>query len=374
VATAAQIRGSVVVLGSPRAGLPDSTAWPVTKWPWFGELAERGYLVTAVHRGKNLVVSGEIARLLDPICRAEIERMRAADRGWRRLLDHLAAAGPSTVEDLRLELGLKRQELRSLRAPLERCGAVVSRSLQVTAGEGHLHSSELARWDQVYPAAGGTDGGSQPCTKHLIVAGVRAAVVAPELKLRRRSLTSRKTAVSRLPTWSLWIASAVSRRTTHPATRRIASPACRAYPSASSHPPPRRGRTRGIAPAIKCPRRWPLTRPNRSPAGTQTSCACAAARCPPTRHRSPGHNMRRRDGEGVEEAWKTRAFGQSLRKLRRFRQLAGYSRKRGRAALRGGGRPRRVHRRGHVRGSRWFLRPLTGALGCGGDGDGYVSG
>ena len=141
-------------------GSPGFAAWPATKWPWFGELAERGYLVTAVHRGKNLLVSGDVARLLDPICRAEIKRMRAADRGWHRLLDHLAAAGPSTVEDLRLELGLKRQELRSLRAPLERCGAVVSRSLQVTAGEGHPHLSELARWDQ-------------------------AAVVAPELELRR---------------------------------------------------------------------------------------------------------------------------------------------------------------------------------------------
>src|SRR5262245_55367841 len=58
--------------------------WPATKWPWFGELAGRGYLVTAVHHGKNLIVTGEVARLLDPICRAEIERMRAADRGWAR--------------------------------------------------------------------------------------------------------------------------------------------------------------------------------------------------------------------------------------------------------------------------------------------------
>jgi hypothetical protein len=159
--------------------------WPATKWPWFGELAERGYLVTAVHRGKNLLVSGEVARLLDPICRAEIRRMRAADPGWRRLLDHLAAAGPSTVEDLRLELGLKRQELRSLRAPLERCGAVVSRSLQVTAGEGHWHTSELARWDQACPAAGGTDADPGRALKDLIVAGVRAAVVAAELELGR---------------------------------------------------------------------------------------------------------------------------------------------------------------------------------------------
>src|SRR5260370_6555722 len=121
--------------------------WPATKWPWFGELAERGYLVAAVHRGKNLLVTGEVARLLDPICRAEIKRMRAADRGWGRLLDHLAAAGPSSIDDLRTELGLRRQELKSLRAPLERCGAIVSRTLHVPAGQGHQPSSALARWD-----------------------------------------------------------------------------------------------------------------------------------------------------------------------------------------------------------------------------------
>src|SRR6266568_1261292 len=56
-------------------------SWPATKWPWFGALAERGYLLTAVHRGKNLLVSAEVAALLDPVCRAEIARMRAADRG-----------------------------------------------------------------------------------------------------------------------------------------------------------------------------------------------------------------------------------------------------------------------------------------------------
>ncbi len=131
-------------------GSPGFATWPATKWPWFGELGERGHLIVAVHRGKSLLVSGEAARLLDPICRAEITRMRAADRGWRRLLDHLAAAGPSSIEDLRAELGLKRQELKALRAPLERCGAIVSCSLHVTAGHGHQHSSELVRWDQAY--------------------------------------------------------------------------------------------------------------------------------------------------------------------------------------------------------------------------------
>ena len=77
-----------------RPGSPGFATWPATKWPWFGELADRGHLIATVHRGKSLLVCAEVARLLDPICRAEITRMRAADRGWGRLLDHLAA-GPS---------------------------------------------------------------------------------------------------------------------------------------------------------------------------------------------------------------------------------------------------------------------------------------
>jgi hypothetical protein len=130
-------------------------------------------------------VTGEVARLLDPVCRAEIERMRAAGRGWARLLDHLAAAGPSSTGDLRTELGLKRQELKSLRAPLQRCGAIISRSLQVTAGEGHRHSSELVRWDQACPGTGGTEANPSQALTDLLAAGVRASVVAPEPELRR---------------------------------------------------------------------------------------------------------------------------------------------------------------------------------------------
>jgi hypothetical protein len=168
-----------------KPGSPGFGAWPATKWPWFGELAERGYLVSAVHRGRNLIVSQEVARLLDPICRAEIERMRAADPAWRMLLDHLAAAGPSSIDDLRAELGLKRQELRSLRAPLERCGAIVSRSLEVTAGEGHQHSAELSRWDQVRPDGAEADADPSRALADLVVAAVRAAVAAPERELRR---------------------------------------------------------------------------------------------------------------------------------------------------------------------------------------------
>jgi hypothetical protein len=168
-----------------KPGSPGFATWPATKWPWFGELAGRGYLITAIHCGKSLLVTGEVAALIDPICRVEIERMRTADRGWGRLLDHLAAAGPSGIDDLRTELRLKRQELKSIRAPLERCGAIISRSLQVTVGEGHQHSSELARWDQAYPGTGAAGADPSSALRDLVAAGVRAAVVAPEAELRR---------------------------------------------------------------------------------------------------------------------------------------------------------------------------------------------
>jgi len=75
--------------------------------------------------------------------------------------------------------------VRSLRAPLERCGAIVSRSLLVTAGEGHAHSSELSRWDQVRPGAAGAEADPRGALASLVMAGVRAAVAAPERELAR---------------------------------------------------------------------------------------------------------------------------------------------------------------------------------------------
>lgn len=173
-------------------------AWPATKWPWFGELTGRGYLCVAVHRGKNLLVTPETAALLDPVCRAETDRMRAADPAWRRLLDHLAMAGPSVSDDVRLELDLKRQELKALRAPLERCGAIVARSVTLpsdprpasggaaASSDSHTYASELARWDQAYPtdqAAASADPVS--ALGDLLVAAVGAAVVAQEAEARR---------------------------------------------------------------------------------------------------------------------------------------------------------------------------------------------
>src|ERR671929_502360 len=140
--------------------------WPATKWPWFGELADRdGVHRLKVHgRGKNLLVTEETVALLDPICRAEIERMRRESPDWARVLDHLAAAGPSELEDLKVELALKPKELKAILFPLELCGAVVRRN------------GLLERWDQAFPEPPGRPGGPE----ELLVAAIRAAVVAPE--------------------------------------------------------------------------------------------------------------------------------------------------------------------------------------------------
>ena len=152
--------------------------WPRTKFRWFGELGARGYPVLAVHRGKSLLVTHEVARLLDPVCRAEIARMEAMDPQWARLLRHLADAGPSELEDLQLELDLKPKELKRLRSPLERCGAVVSRS--IVYEEPHRHTSELRRWDQLV-----TEPVEGTGFADVVVAAVRAAVIAPAQEVRR---------------------------------------------------------------------------------------------------------------------------------------------------------------------------------------------
>jgi hypothetical protein len=102
---------------------------------------------------------------------------------WARLLRHLADAGPSTLADLQTELGLKPKELKLLRYPLELCGAVVSRSMRVELADGgHTHTSELLRYDQAYPEPLG----AAREVDDLVVAAVRAAVLAPERELARK--------------------------------------------------------------------------------------------------------------------------------------------------------------------------------------------
>jgi hypothetical protein len=155
--------------------------WPRTKWGWSFALPKRAgvYELKIHHRRKTLYVTDQTARLLDPICRAEIERMREMPE-WGLVLDHLANAGPSTSDDLKTELSLKPKELKKILYPLELCGAVVTRAVDPDE-HGNVEGFEYARWDQVFTEpAPGSDG-----IEDLIVGGVRAAVVARESEVPR---------------------------------------------------------------------------------------------------------------------------------------------------------------------------------------------
>ena len=157
-------------------------SWPATKWSWGHELAELdGVHSLDIHRGKTLYLSDEALALVDPVCRAELARMERDDPRWRRLLRHLAETGPSLADDVERELRLKHQEMRSLRAPLERCGALVARSVVISSAQGHLHRAELARWDQAYPQPSGAPADIVA----LLGLGLRAAVLAPDSDLVR---------------------------------------------------------------------------------------------------------------------------------------------------------------------------------------------
>ncbi len=159
-------------------------SWPKTKWSWGGELAARADVYeTKLHRGKTLFLSADGARAADPLCRAALAQAEGAGDDAARLVRHLAAAGPSTVEDIKAELGLEAAALRKIREPLERDGAIVSRGVAVEDSKGgHRHSSVLSRWDQVWrkPWKASTD----TALEELVVIGVRAAVVTHEDEVR----------------------------------------------------------------------------------------------------------------------------------------------------------------------------------------------
>jgi hypothetical protein len=165
------------------AGSTGFGSWPATKYPWYARLAERPDVhELRIHNGKSVLLTDETRALVDPICRIELARMERDD-DWAKLLLHLANAGPSTLDDLQTELALKPKDLKALRFPLERCGALISRSLRVELPDGgHKHTSELLRYDQAYPDPASGPGGIEELT----IAAVRAAVVAPEREVTRK--------------------------------------------------------------------------------------------------------------------------------------------------------------------------------------------
>jgi hypothetical protein len=159
-------------------------SWPKTKWWWGGDLAAReGVYSVRLHAGKNLYLTDETAALVDPLCRAGLADAEEGRHGEtaRRLVRHLADGGPAALDEVKEELGLGAKELRGARAWLERVGAVVARDLRIeTAAGGHRHTSELYRWDHIFPHPSAGSGG----LAELIVAGVKAAVLAPEHEVR----------------------------------------------------------------------------------------------------------------------------------------------------------------------------------------------
>ena len=125
----------------------------------------------------------DAARAADPLCRAALDEADAAADDRARLVRHLRSAGPSTVEDLKSELGLDATALRKVREGLEKTGAIVARGITVEDSKGgHRHSSVLSRWDQVWrkPWKATED----TALDELVVLGVAAAVVTHEDEVR----------------------------------------------------------------------------------------------------------------------------------------------------------------------------------------------
>jgi hypothetical protein len=158
--------------------------WPRTKYRWSDRLGGPPEVFSPrLHRARRLYMTRACAALADPLCRAELAR---ADEGAygsaaARLLQHLTAAGPSTVEDVAAEVGSEPKTLRKIRDRLEAVGALIAEPVvEMASGHGHRHTSRLHRWDQAFPEPARVGG-----LGDLVVAGVRAAVVAPETEISR---------------------------------------------------------------------------------------------------------------------------------------------------------------------------------------------
>lgn len=156
-----------------RAGGRGFDLWPKRKWIWSFQLSQQaGVLLTKLHRGKSLYLSMAAAKVFDPLVREAIE---TATGDERKLLDHLADSGPSTADDIELELGWDRTRVKAVRNRLERVGAVISDGL-VFEDATQWFLAPMRRWDHVVPRS---KAGGNPYAE-LALAGMRAAVMAPE--------------------------------------------------------------------------------------------------------------------------------------------------------------------------------------------------
>jgi hypothetical protein len=147
--------------------------WPRTKWIWSFQLTQRPRtLLTKLHKGKSLYLSFDVAQFLDPLVRESIARATGDDAEF---LAHLSKHGPSTLDDLQVELGWDRKRLNQVRDRLQRVGAVIGNGL-VFEDESSWFFAPMRRWDQLFkkPAA------VKRPHHDLVMAGMRAAVLVPE--------------------------------------------------------------------------------------------------------------------------------------------------------------------------------------------------
>ena len=84
--------------------------------------------------------------VVDPLCRRELAAAVAGDLGdtARQIVDHLEAAGPSLLEELKEELGLEAKALRSARQKLEARRSDLERQCSADHGGRLAHSLKPA--------------------------------------------------------------------------------------------------------------------------------------------------------------------------------------------------------------------------------------
>jgi hypothetical protein len=162
--------------------------YPRTRWWWGGWLAhEPNVVTTKFARGRQLFLDLELAQRIAPLPRHELARVDAGELGpdAAALASLLADAGVVTVDDVKAALGWNAPRLRRVRNAVERTGAVLSLGAREDIDDdgGHRHTAELRRWDDVVEPSD-HEGSADDALAELMLAGIRAAVIAPEAEAR----------------------------------------------------------------------------------------------------------------------------------------------------------------------------------------------
>ena len=155
-------------------------SWPRTKWMWGSQLGTRPDVITTrLHRGKLLYVGAPLEPALAALCRKSAAEAAGGALGpdAARLMS-LLAGGPLLLEQIHM-LGVSERALRRARTALQRTGAIFTEEVLLEGREGgHRHSARLMRADDRF-ASNGLPIAWEDGLTQLVVAAVRAAVVAP---------------------------------------------------------------------------------------------------------------------------------------------------------------------------------------------------